>query len=300
MILGNIEQGTTITVPLPPLRNTTTGAKYTTALTNGEIYISKAGGTPANRNSTTAPVVDTTTGYQLVELDDVDTDTIGHLAIGHSRAESGGEVIYVVEGPATDAVFADDAINARVVADALQLDPAAQAKQEAFFQSFLAATVDGTGPPAATSSAFIIVGAGGDTLSSTDDAYVDGLLVVTDIASGVVREAAGVAAYNGTTKLVTLKRALTAAPGDGEAIQIIPAATMNVLNDLVNAADTLGTGISFYAALRSLLAFHAAKVSGAEGTTPAIRNLADTADVATYTTDANGNRSVATYNPGNA
>jgi hypothetical protein len=101
---------------------------------------------------------------------------------------------------------------------------------------------------------------------------------------------------------------VTAAAGNGNAVNLTGQGTgagleavltdlaTSAVNDILDAANGVETSFTLRQALRLILSALAGKLSGAGGTSIAIRDINDTKDRIDATVDASGNRTAVTTN----
>lgn len=137
------------------------------------------------------------------------------------------------------------------------------------------------------------------TASTTNDFYKPGLIMI-ESSFGI--QFARISSYAGATRQVTLATALTTTPNNGDAVTILPWASVRVsemdtavLNDLADAVlDELVEGsVSLRQAIRILLSVAAGAVT-VTGAIRAFRDLANTKNRVQGTEDDYGQRSAVT------
>lgn len=130
------------------------------------------------------------------------------------------------------------------------------------------------------------------TAGTTGKAVSDILAAVdTEIATLITNVASILAAVD--TEVAAIKAKTDNLPAAPAAVGDVPTANANA-DALLDRAAGVETSWTLRQAMRILLAASAGKVSGAGGTTVAIRDMADSKDRISATVDASGNRSAVT------
>lgn len=263
--------------------NGANGAAITRA-TNGTVSVYKDGGT----TQSTAGVTDTEDfdGVTGVHLCTIDTSADAFYA-------AGSEYMVVLSGATVDGqsvavVLAHFSIaRANGVLATLQDATVGLAALEALvdeLESRLTATragyLDNLSAGAVATAAAL----------STLDGYLD--TEIAAILAAVDTEVAAIATSIGTPAGIDLATDIANLAAD---LGDVPTAAENAagLLDLTNGVES---GVTLRQALRAIAAVAAGKVSGMDTGAPVFRNLGDTANRVSATTDADGNRSAVTLN----
>ena len=282
-----LKQSTAVTVKVGPFVDATDGATAETGLTisQADVRLSKNGGNMAQKNSAAVCTHDELGVYDCA-LDATDTGTLGRLDL---FVHEGGALPVWLEFMVLPANVYDSLVGG---SDTLAVDVTAW---------------DGTAVAAQASAGYPVVtlkvgqGTGelnvaGGKVELVDDAVNANTMALNAIgsdalaASAITEIQSGLATAASLTTLAgyvdTEITSILATLASG--VPLTSAAVDAILDEIVEGSTTMRQ------AMRLLLAALAGKAAGGGTNTVTFRDLADTKDRLTMTTDANGNRTAVT------